>query len=49
MASQSYDEEESVRLQGGHNGGSSMMAYFAMAGLALFVFNSVDINIDLLA
>ena len=49
LASQSYDEEESVRLQGGHNGGSSMMAYFAMAGLALFVFNSVDINIDLLA
>ena len=36
-------------LKGDYNGGNSVMAYLVMGGLALLVFNSVDINMDILA
>ena len=36
-------------LAGEHNGGDSLMVYAVLAGLALFVYNSVDINVDILA
>ena len=36
-------------LAGEYNGGDSLMVYAVLAGLALFAFNSVDINVDILA
>jgi len=45
----SYEQGGEKRLRTGYNGGESVMVYVVMAGLALFVLNSVDINLNILA
>ena len=45
----SYELGGEKRLRSGYNGGESVMVYVVMAGLALFVLNSVDINLNILA
>jgi hypothetical protein len=47
----SSPEHEGVgeALAGEYKAGDSLMVYAVLAGLALFVYNSVDINVDILA
>ena len=45
----SYEQGGRPNLKTHYNGGESVMAYVVMAGLALFVLNSVDINLNILA